>query len=368
MAPGRRPGRGRSMRELPYKLQAKIVANRPKHLFERLHEHLHEHDVDARLSGDSLFVDLPAVSGILRLMDGGIEVDIAASDLESLYFAKVWLQDAVAEDPAPGTIRIVWSEDCLQRHLPPSFSVLTVDDIVDITPRIRRIRFRAADARSFETLDDLHLRILFNFEELAEQHASRRSRLEPSPPDVAPIWRAYTVRSVEPEDHIIAVDFVLHSAEGPGSRWAMRARRGDVVGAAGPSGGGYSDAAWYLLAGDETALPAISRILESLDERATATVMIEVGSPTDTIFFTSKAAVETRWLYRDDHDGDCRGGLARAIASMEFPDASRKRFAWIASERGTAKAVRATLRDRGFTKEEQSVAAYWHDLRQVSAI
>ncbi|MCA1406467.1 siderophore-interacting protein [Ensifer sp. IC3342] len=347
------------MKELPYKLRAKIVAKRSEYLFERLHTHLLEHDVDARLSGDRLFVDLPAVSGTLRLMDGGIEVQIAAADLESLYFAKVWLQDAVAEERASGTIRIVWSEDCLQRHLPPSFSVLTVDDIVDITPRMRRIRFRTADARSFETLDDMHLRILFNFQKLADEHASRGSRLGSSPLDLSPIWRAYTVRFVEPENHIIAVDFVLHSAEGPGSRWAAGARRGDVVGAAGPSGGGCGDAAWYLLAGDETALPAISRILESLDERATATVVIEVGSPTDTIAFTSPAAVETRWLYREDHDGDCRG-LARTIASMELPDASRKRFVWMASESKTAKAVRATLRDRGFTKEEQSVAAYWH--------
>ncbi|MCA1438618.1 siderophore-interacting protein [Ensifer sp. IC4062] len=347
------------MRELPYKLRAKIVAKRPERLFERLHVHLLEHDVDARLSGGSLLVDLPAVSGMLRLMEGCIDIDIAATDLESLYFAKVWLQDAVAEERAFGTIRIVWSESCLQRHLPPSFSVLTVDDIVDLTPRMRRIRFRTADARAFETLDDMHLRILFNFQELADEHASRGSRQGSSFSEVTPIWRVYTVRFVEPENHTIAVDFVLHSAEGPGSRWAMGARRGDVVGAAGPSGGGCRDAAWYLLAGDETALPAISRILESLDERATATVIIEVGSPSDTIFFTSRAAVETTWLYRDDRDGDCHG-LARAIANMEFPDPSRKRFVWMASESGTAKAVRATLRDRGFTKEEQSVAAYWH--------
>ncbi|MDK1494307.1 siderophore-interacting protein [Sinorhizobium sp. 7-81] len=347
------------MKELPYKLQAIIVTKRPEHLFERLHAHLLDHDVAARLSGGSLFVDLPAVSGMLRLMDGSIEVDIAAADLESLYFAKVWLQDAVAEERASETIRIVWSEDCLQRHLPPSFSVLTVDDIVDITPRMRRIRFRTADARSFDTLDDMHLRILFNFQEFADEHASQGSRQGSSPSDVSPIWRAYTVRFVEPENHIIAVDFVLHSAEGPGSRWAARARRGDVVGAAGPSGGGCGDAAWYLLAGDETALPAISRILESLDERATATVVIEVTGPTDKISFTSQAAVETRWLYRDDHGGD-RRGLARAISSMKFPDASRKRFVWIASESETANAVRATLRDRGLTKEEQVVAAYWH--------
>lgn len=347
------------MRKLSYKLQANIIANRPEHLFDRLHAHLLEHDVDVRLAGGRLLVDLPAVSGMLRLMDGCIDVDIAATDLESLYFAKVWLQDAVAEERALGRIRIVWSEDCLQRHLPPSFSLLTVDDIVDLTPRMRRIRFRTTNAQAFETLDDMHLRILFNFQELADEHASRASQQGSSVSEVTPIWRVYTVRFVEPENHVIAVDFVLHSAEGPGSRWAMRARRGDVVGAAGPSGGGCGYAAWYLLAGDETALPAISRILESLDERATATVVIEVGGPADTISFSSQAAVETRWLYREDHDGDCRG-LARAIASMEFPEASRKRFVWVASESETAKAVRAILRDRGLAKEEQSVAAYWH--------
>ncbi|YCI06265.1 siderophore-interacting protein (plasmid) [Ensifer sp. D2-11] len=344
----------------PYRFQATIVAKEPAQLFESLFAHLIEHDVDPHLSDGILSVDLPAVAGTLKAIDGRIEVDVSCADLESLYFVKVWLQDVVAED-ASQAVRIEWSESSLQHLLPPSFSVLTVDGVEDVTPGMRRIRFRTADTRSFDTVDEMHLRILFNFEEIAKEHAWRESRSGSPPLVVNPIWRVYTVRFVDSENHVIAVDFVMHDAEGPGCSWARRAKRGDVVGAAGPAGGGIGHAQWYLLAGDETALPAICRILESLDRTATATVVIEVRTPEDAISFTSRAAVEAKWLYRDADGEGRQGGLAQAIAAMDFPeDVSQKRFVWVACESRTANAIRATLRMRGVAKQEQSVAAYWH--------
>ncbi|WP_172402062.1 siderophore-interacting protein [Ensifer aridi] len=348
------------MRGFPYGLQAKIIAEKPEHLFEHLHEHLIEHDVDTSLSGGSLFVDLAAVSGTLSLTESGIEVDVSAADLEALYFVKVWLEDAVTDGPDARTIRVEWTESGLQRHLPPSFSVLTVDSVTDITPRLRRVRFRVADASRFDTSDDMHLRILFNLREIAEQHAWQQSRQGAPRSDIRPIWRAYTVRFADRASNTIAIDFLMHDAEGPGCCWARDAKHGDVIGAAGPSGGGLAEAQWYLLAGDETALPAISRILESFDETTAATVIIEVATSADVMPFASPAAVEVKWLYRNASGGDCRGDLVQAIATANIPDASRKRFAWVACEAKAAKKVRAILRDRGLAKDEQSVAAYWH--------
>jgi NADPH-dependent ferric siderophore reductase len=348
------------MRGFPYGLKAKITAEKPEHLFEHLHEHLLEHDVDIRVSGGSLFVGLETVSGTLRLTESGIAAEVSAADREALYFAKVWLEDAVTDGPDAGATRIEWSESGLQRQLPPSFSALTVDSVADITPRLRRVSFRVTDASPFDTTGDMHLRLLFNLREIAEQHAWQQRRQEAPPPDIRPIWRAYTVRFADRASNTIAIDFLMHDAEGPGCCWARGTKRGDVIGAAGPSGGGLAEAQWYLLAGDETALPAISRILESLDETRTATVIIEVQTSADIIPLTSPAAVEVKWLYRNASSGHCRGDLVQAIAAAEIPDASRKRFAWIACEGKAAKAVRALLRDRGLAKEEQSVAAYWH--------
>ena len=59
----------------------------------------------------------------------------------------------------------------------------------------------------------------------------------------------------------------------------MNAREGDLVGMTGPGGGDVPEADWYLLAGDETALPAIGRILARLPSLATAVVRIEVDNP-----------------------------------------------------------------------------------------
>ncbi|MCA1368617.1 siderophore-interacting protein [Bradyrhizobium sp. BRP14] len=348
------------MRGFPYGLQAKIMAEKPEHLFEHLHEHLLEHDVDTRFSDGSLFVELAALSGTLRLTESGIEADVSATDLEALYFVKVWLEDAASDGPDAGAIRIEWSESGLQRHLPPSFSVLTVDSVTDITPRLRRVSFRVADAGLFATSRNMHLRLLFNLREIAEQHAWQQGRQGAPRSDTKPTWRAYTIRSVERPSNTIAIDFLMHDAEGPGCCWARGAKRGDVIGAAGPSGGGLVEAQWYLLAGDETALPAISRFVESLDETKAATVVIEVATSADVIPFTSPAAIDVKWLYRNASGGDCRGDLVQAIATADIPDASRKRFAWVACEAKAAKKVRAILRDRGLAKDEQSVAAYWH--------
>ncbi|WP_415213566.1 siderophore-interacting protein [Shinella sp.] len=60
-----------------------------------------------------------------------------------------------------------------------------------------------------------------------------------------PVWsadnrqpqvRTYTVRRLDPEVGTIDVDFVLHGDHNLGSRWALNARPGDVIGVRGSTG------------------------------------------------------------------------------------------------------------------------------------
>ncbi|GAA1125528.1 siderophore-interacting protein [Arthrobacter flavus] len=133
--------------------------------------------------------------------------------------------------------------------------------------------------------------------------------------------RTYTVRAArcdgdEPE---IDVDFVMHfDAEGnggPASLWAAAATPGDRMWLIGPNvhaatcttAGSYGGIEWrpglaqhVLLAGDETAVPAISAILESLPADVGGHAFLEVPDPADFQAVSTTSAVKIIWLARGE--------------------------------------------------------------------
>jgi NADPH-dependent ferric siderophore reductase len=84
--------------------------------------------------------------------------------------------------------------------------------------------------------------------------------------------RDYTPRRFDAQTHELAIDFALHDG-GPVTTWARHARPGDPAEIGGPRGSMRvpHDFDWWLLIGDETALPAIGRRIEELPERTPVT-------------------------------------------------------------------------------------------------
>jgi NADPH-dependent ferric siderophore reductase len=124
--------------------------------------------------------------------------------------------------------------------------------------------------------------------------------------------RTYTVRDVRgagPDTRLV-VDLVLHLApgsSGPGARWAARARVGDRIVVLAPRRGvpfggiefAPGDARALLLAGDETAVPALCRILEDLPAHAVGAAFLEVPEAGDVQRVDHPAGVRVVWLPRD---------------------------------------------------------------------
>ncbi|TQL66774.1 NADPH-dependent ferric siderophore reductase [Nocardioides albertanoniae] len=130
------------------------------------------------------------------------------------------------------------------------------------------------------------------------------------PDDERPRMRTYTIRSLEGEgiEKRLYVDFVLHpGAHGPGSDWAGSARPGDEILVVGPKlGEAYGGIEWLpgdasrlLLVGDETAVPAIVSILESLPADATGTAFLEVPVAADVQEVSAPEGVNVTWLPRE---------------------------------------------------------------------
>ena len=116
--------------------------------------------------------------------------------------------------------------------------------------------------------------------------------------------RTYTVREVRGSgaDTRLVVDLVLHLADGatgPGSRWAAAAVVGDRVVVMAPRRGepfggiefAPGDARRVLLAGDETAVPAICAILRDLPSDAQGAAFLEVPDTDDVLEVPAPAAV-----------------------------------------------------------------------------
>jgi NADPH-dependent ferric siderophore reductase len=143
--------------------------------------------------------------------------------------------------------------------------------------------------------------------------------------------RTYTARGVRPARREVDVDVVLHGDLGPASRWAVSATPGDelvILGpnadAVGPHGGvdfvppARTDR--LLIAGDETALPAIAGILERLPADARGEALIEMPSSEDRLSLVAPEGVTVRWYGRD---GRAHGSLlvpaVQAAAARMLP-------------------------------------------------
>ncbi|WP_371478816.1 siderophore-interacting protein [Kitasatospora sp. NBC_00315] len=228
-----------------------------------------------------------------------------------------------------------------------------------LTPHMQRVVLGGEGLAAFTagTSTDHYVKLLFPAEgvEYPEPFDLERIR-EEFPREQWPVTRTYTVRSWNPELRELALDFVIHGDEGLAGPWAARARPGDVVRFNGP-GGGYApdvEADWHLLAGDESALPAIAAALESLPADAVVRAFVEVAGPEEEQKFDS--GVEVVWLHRGERP--VGGPLVDAVRGLAFPPG--RVHAFVHGEAGFVKELRALLRvEREIPREDLSISGYW---------
>ena len=181
------------------------------------------------------------------------------------------------------------------------------------------------------------------------------------PPAEQPVVRTLTVRRADPAAREIAIDVVVHGEHGAAGLWAATAEPGQPVYLMGPSGAYAPDPAadWHLLAGDETALPAISVALEALPANAIGQAFIEIAGPEDEIPLTAPQGVRIDWIYRGgraDLIGEDRAGdfapLIEAVKSAPWLPGQVHVFI-----HGEAQAVMHNLRP--YIRKDRDVAAKW---------
>jgi NADPH-dependent ferric siderophore reductase len=188
------------------------------------------------------------------------------------------------------------------------------------------------------------------------------------PPGKQPSVRTMTVRRVDEAAREITIDIAVHGEHGVAGPWAVTAQPGQRIYLMGPGGAYTPDpvADWHLLAGDESALPAIAAALEALPAGAVGKAFIEVAGPDDEIPLTAPESVDVRWVYRggradlvpEDRAGDF-APLIEAVTSAQWLPGNVHVFI-----HGEAQAVMHNLRPYIRNKREvdakwASISGYW---------
>jgi len=172
-----------------------------------------------------------------------------------------------------------------------------------------------------------------------------------------PVIRTLTPVRFDPDTLELDVEIVRHG-HGPLSTWAAAAQPGGRAAVSGP-GRGYEvdqSAPSYLLAGDESALPAIRQLIPLLPSTAEVLVLIEVASPDARVELPHHPRMEQRWIELAPED---RGGEA-LVAGVLAADLDPEVRVWAAGEAAAVQRIRKYLFDeRGLTRSRAVVRGYW---------
>jgi len=181
---------------------------------------------------------------------------------------------------------------------------------------------------------------------------------ETMPREAWPVTRTYTVRRWRPEVPELWLDFVVHGDEGIAGPWARRAQVGDLVRFLGPGGAYAPDpaAAWHLLAGDESALPAIAATLEGMPAGARVHAYLEVSDAGEEQKLETPADAEITWLRRGDRPvGEL---LVAAVRELAWPGGDVQAF--VHGEATFVKELRRFLRvEKQVPMAQLSISGYW---------
>jgi NADPH-dependent ferric siderophore reductase len=207
---------------------------------------------------------------------------------------------------------------------------------------MRRISFESKDLSTFpHDIDSGYVKLLLDHEgEL--------------------VRRTYTVRTFNPATLTLDIDFVLHGDEGPASAWASTAKPGSTLGIMGPGPKKLVDfsADWFLMAGDITALPALSVNIEQLPADARGYLAIEIPTEEDKQSLPFPEAFEVHWVINPKASKE-HFPLLEKIKEFKFLAGTPSM--WVAGEFHSTRAIRRYLKqERGVQRGELYASSYWH--------
>jgi NADPH-dependent ferric siderophore reductase len=251
----------------------------------------------------------------------------------------------------PATARI--------RREPPRFRRVAVRRVNELTPRMLRVTFAGSELEGL-TVDHpaASVRLLLPSPGTTELVMPTWNSNEFLLPDgQRPTIRTFTPFRLDPEAQELDLEVVVHGG-GAASQWAAAAQPGDPAAISGP-GRGYTidpEAPAFLLAGDETAIPAINQLLDILPATKPVQVFVEVAAPEARLALPDHPGWAVEWF--DLPPGAPSGDtLLTAVRDADLAPDTR---VWAAGEAAAVQRIRRHLfEERGLPRSQATVRGYW---------
>lgn len=320
------------------------------HVDALLRQEASEHGLAVRSGhGRSTWCEVDGGEIGARMGPEGSILYVRAHDRDWLFtLQEAMTAHLVGADPALAPL-LHWSDLPQAGGLPPNFSFARIESLTPIGRHFLRLRLRGTELQRFSR-DMIHFRLIL----------PRRGDVLPQWPTMGEngqtVWPrgdralhrpAYTVRAIDPVQGWLDTDIFIHEG-GQTCDWVRAASAGTKVGLTGPGGGGVPVAPRLLIGGDETAYPALARIIAA----------------------QSPETVGECWLFgtaRDyplpPHPGilpvHAPHGEAELAAILARNGTQADRI-WLASEKTRLAPLRnVILEQRAFPRQAAHLAAYW---------
>ncbi|MCI9889366.1 siderophore-interacting protein [Micrococcales bacterium 31B] len=242
--------------------------------------------------------------------------------------------------------------------------IATITARRQLTPDMVRLKF-SLDAGDFDPSrhTDAYVKIVLprpgtHVSEPVDEEAARAEL----PREAWPVRRTYTVRSYDPRDRTLVIDFVIHGDEGIAGPWARGARVGSRVTLLGPGGKYAPDpgSAWHLLVGDESALPAIAATLELLHEPqfkgSTSVTVVSIDNAAEQQDIMVPPGASVHWLVRNS-DVSPSEQVLDVLRGLDFESLPQ---AFVHGEAAMVRDVRRYLRgEHSLPLDALSASGYW---------
>lgn len=291
-----------------------------------------------------------------------LKMNLSSASSERLYMLKETMdfhfgnQGGMLADETQPT-DLIWSGNLFQDPFPPNFVEGEVLRSTRVSENFQRVRITGEKIeRYFE--EAMHFKLLY----------PQKSGRAPVWPEVdengRTLWPTgedelarpvYTVHTVNEQKRYLEFDVYLHEG-GPTALWAQNLKTGDKIGLMGPAGGEMPKVASLCMIGDETALPAIARILKGLSPDVTGQVIIHVGDLRDEQKLDAPVGMNVRWLPRADGNYEVALEAAKAVCHS----ADDFEYFWFAGKKSVARKMRQHFRDTvGYEGGNSYIVGFW---------
>lgn len=245
------------------------------------------------------------------------------------------------------------------RREPPRFRTVEVLGVRRLSARMVRVRLGGSDLAGLRVDEPAaSVRLLLASPAAQELEIPRWNGNEFLLADGRrPVLRTFTPRRLDTAGLALDLDIVTHG-HGAASAWAESAATGGQAAVSGPGRGYIVDeqAPAFFLGGDETALPAISQLLEVLPADRPVQVHVEIADAGAQLPLPDHPSAVVSWhhLRAGAPPGNA---LVAAVGAVELvPDAR----VWVAGEAAAMQRIRKyLLQDVGLPRSRTTVRGYW---------